>query len=70
VHARLEAEANFAGGQLLFLQQKFAEDGNDCTPSIETVKGLAGRFGNTITSTLWRFVEEAHADKLLCGCRK
>src|SRR5260370_4198171 len=66
-HARLEAEANFAAGQLLFLQQKFAIDGNDCTPSIEAIKGLPARFGNTITSTLWRFVEEAHADKMLVG---
>jgi Zn-dependent peptidase ImmA (M78 family) len=66
-HARLEAEANFGAGQFLFLQQRFTADGNDCTPSIKAVKGLAGRFGNTITSTLWRFVEETHVDKMLVG---
>lgn len=66
-HARLEAEANYATGQLLFLQQQFVSEANDCGVSIDSIKRLAERYNNTITSTLWRFVEESHHNKLLVG---
>ena len=57
-HAVIEAEANFACGQLLFLQNRFVEEANDFPLTIESIKQLKLTFGNTYTSTLWRFVEE------------
>jgi len=66
-HARLEAEANFAGGQLLFLQQKFAEDRKRLHAVYRDGQRACRAFRQYDTSTLWRFVEEAHADKLLVG---
>lgn len=58
-HDLMEAEANYAAGQLLFLGSRFREEALSSPPSIELVTKLAKRFGNTITSTLWRFIEEA-----------
>lgn len=63
----LEAEANYAAGQLLFMMDRFTAEASDAAPTIETVRQLAKRFGNTITSTLWRFVEEAHRGRPLFG---
>jgi hypothetical protein len=58
-HAQMEAEANFAAGQLLFLQGRFGDEANDVPFGINAVTTLSGRYGNTITSTLWRYVEHA-----------
>jgi Zn-dependent peptidase ImmA (M78 family) len=58
--AQLEAEANFAAGRLLFLANRFIEEANACPPAMSHVRALSKRFGNTITSTLWRFVEQSH----------
>ncbi|UOF02885.1 ImmA/IrrE family metallo-endopeptidase [Bdellovibrio reynosensis] len=66
-HEQLEAEANFAAGQLLFLQDRFVIEGNDNQANMKTVLQLSEVFGNTKTSTLWRFVEECHEDKFLVG---
>lgn len=57
---RLESEANYTAGQLLFMLDRFTSEALDVSTSLESVRQLAKRFGNTITSTLWRFVEEAH----------
>lgn len=54
----IEAEANYGAGQLLFMQDKFIADAKDMPMCITTVQTLASRFGNTITSTLWRYAEE------------
>lgn len=62
-HAIMEAEANFAAGQLLFLSDRFAAEAGSSTPSLELVKSLSKSFGNTMTSTLWRFVEQAHGGR-------
>ncbi|GEO85944.1 MAG TPA: DUF955 domain-containing protein [Rhizobium sp.] len=62
-HAVMEAEANFAAGQLLFLSDRFAEEAISSAPSLELVKSLSKSFGNTMTSTLWRFVEQAHGGR-------
>lgn len=59
----MEAEANYAAGQILFLGKSFAERARAETPSMDAVKRLAKTFGNTMTSTLWRFVEEAGVDR-------
>lgn len=64
-HAELEFEANYAAGQLLFLASRFSEEGNSSQPSIAEVRALAKAYGNTITSTLWRYVEECHPEKAL-----
>ena len=58
--AHVEAEANFAAGRLLFLGDRFVHEANASVPTLSHVRGLSKRFGNTITSTLWRFVEQAH----------
>jgi hypothetical protein len=57
-HEIIEAEANYAAGQLLFLQDRFIDDSRSLPATIESVKQLAADYGNTITSTLWRFIEE------------
>ncbi len=59
-HEKLEAEANFGSGQLLFLRTRFIEESQDLPLTIDTARTLARTFGNTITMTLWRLVEEAH----------
>lgn len=56
---QIEAEANFAAGRLLFLRDRFVEEARSSAPAIETVKQLHKRFGNTLSTTLWRFVESA-----------
>ncbi len=66
-HKQLESEANFAAGQLLFLQERFTEEACDLSCDLETVKHLKNGFGNTLTSTLWRYVEEAHQDLPMFG---
>lgn len=55
--ARTENEANYAAGQLLFLRNHFAAESNDSEPTLALVKSLKKDYGNTMTSTLWRFVE-------------
>lgn len=64
---RLEAEANYAAGQPLFLRDRFALEAADWAVTLATVRSLAKRFGNTITSTLWRYVEEVHHGQPLVG---
>jgi len=63
----LESEANYAAGQLLFLQSRFTAEANDLPSTLEAVRKLHKSFGNTMTSTLWRFVEEAHPDRPMVG---
>ena len=66
-HEKLESEANFGSGQLLFLRERFVAEACDLPRSLTTVRDLAKAFGNTITMTLWRFVEEAHASEPIFG---
>jgi hypothetical protein len=60
---QLEAEANYGAGQLLFLRDRFVVEARDYDMNLLTVKTLAKRFGNTITSTLWRYVEQLGSDQ-------
>lgn len=62
-HEIVEAEANYTAGQLLFLADRFRAEATAATPCLELVRNLSKVFGNTITSTLWRFVEQAHGDR-------
>jgi len=66
-HEQLEAEANYAAGRLLFCGNRFLEEGNDYEPTISSIRQLTKIYGNTLTSTLWRFVEETHQNNLLVG---
>lgn len=66
-HEKLEAEANFGSGQLLFLTGRFRAEVDDLPRTLATVQSLAKRFGNTLTMTLWRLVEEAHAGEPMFG---
>lgn len=66
-HEKLESEANFGSGQLLFLRGRFPAEAHDLPRTLHTVRALAKAFGNTITMTLWRIVEEAHADEPMFG---
>lgn len=66
-HEKLEAEANFGSGQLLFLRDRFIREAHEFPLCIETARTLSKTFGNTITMTLWRLVEEAHKDAPIFG---
>ena len=66
-HEKLESEANFGSGQLLFLRERFVAEAHDLPRTLATVRELADAFSNTITMTLWRLVEEAHADEPIFG---
>lgn len=57
-HADVEAEANFAAARLLFLQDRFSTEARDIAITFKTIQKMAKRYGNTITTTLWRTVEE------------
>ena len=59
-HDQMEAEANYAAGQLLFLRARFTTAANDAAPTIESVRRLKSDFGNSMTTTFWRYVENAH----------
>jgi len=62
-HATIEAEANYAAGQLLFMQDRFMEEARSMPMSISSLKLLQNRFENSSTSTLWRLVEECAGPK-------
>lgn len=59
-HEQIENEANFAAGQLLFLQKAFVSDARDLAAGIDAVTTLKKGYGNTITTTLWRYVEQSN----------
>ena len=65
-HEQVENEANFAAGQLLFFQQAFVRDARDLVVGIDAVRSLKTRYGNTITTTLWKYVEQSD-DPLIGG---
>lgn len=66
-HVQLEAEANYAAGQLLFLQNQFTIQAKDHSFGLSAIKSLKGTFGNTFSSTLWRYVEELGKESPLVG---
>jgi hypothetical protein len=61
-HAKMEAEANFAAGALIFLGSRFEEECRSSVPSIALAQKLGKAYGNSLTSTLWRMVEYARDD--------
>jgi hypothetical protein len=62
-HEIMEAEANYAAGRLLFLGNRFIEEARSVEPTLASVKDLSRRYDNTMTSALWRFVEQAQKDR-------
>jgi hypothetical protein len=56
-HEQVEAEANYGAGRLLFLQGEFERVARDAKCCMEDIRAIGSAFGNSITSTLWRFVE-------------
>jgi hypothetical protein len=66
-HEIMEAEANYAAGQLLFLGDRFVAEATASAPNLDLVRKLSKTFGNTMTSTLWRFVEQAHGGRPTVG---
>jgi hypothetical protein len=57
-HETIEAEANYGAGQLLFMGGRFREELRASPLNFGRVRKLAGVFGNTMTTTLWRCVEQ------------
>jgi hypothetical protein len=66
-HDQLEAEANYGAGQLLFVRGRFVQEARDMGMCLATVKALSTRFGNTMTSTLWRYVEQLGVEQPMVG---
>ena len=64
---KVEAEANYGSGQLLFLRDRFATEALSSNPTVELVKNLAATFKNTNASTLWRLVETAGTERPILG---
>lgn len=58
-HQRIEAEANYGAGRLLFPHKVFTEHRRASTMTLDRVRAISKYFGNTITSTLWRCVEQS-----------
>lgn len=63
----VEAEANFAAGRLLFLRDRFSDEAKSLEPSIATIKDLKKTFENTLSTTLYRFVESVGDNLPLVG---
>ena len=64
---QLEAEANYGAGRLLFLRDRFTAEALDCPLNFDSVKLLKERYGNTVTSTFWRMVEDRDAHGAVFG---
>ncbi len=66
-HAKIEAEANYASGQMLFLRDRFVEQLMSDRFEFQHLKNLSRVFGNTMTTTLWRMVEEDRGPEAVVG---
>lgn len=66
-HEQVEAEANYGAGRLLFLRDRFIIEARDLPITINSVQSLHRGFGNTISSTLWRFVESVGVERPMIG---
>jgi hypothetical protein len=66
-HEQVEAEANYGAGRLLFLRDRFIIEARDLPITINSVQALHRGFGNTISSTLWRFVESVGVERPMIG---
>lgn len=56
-HELIEAEANYGAGKMLFLGKVFTEVVRSSDIDFSAVQALTKKYGNTMTTTLWRVVE-------------
>lgn len=56
-HQRIEKEANYAAGRLLFFQDRFADEIRSGDIDFGRIRALHKTYGNTMTATLWRTIE-------------
>lgn len=66
-HSIVEAEANFASSQLLFMQDRFASEARDSPLNFKSIEGLAKRYSNTLTTTFWRMIEDREPERPVFG---
>lgn len=66
-HAIVEAEANFASSQLLFLQDRFVGEARDSALDFKTIEALAKRYANTLTTTFWRMIQGRDPEQPVFG---
>jgi len=66
-HAKIEAEANYASGQLLFMQDRFVEELMSKPMTLSSLESHTKTFGNSKASTLWRMVEEYKGTHAIVG---
>jgi len=66
-HDKMEAEANYAAGSLVFLGDRFRDECRQSRASVANAKVLQKRYGNTITTTLWRMIEYAGEEQPIIG---
>ncbi|BBL77501.1 ImmA/IrrE family metallo-endopeptidase [Methylomagnum ishizawai] len=66
-HEHIEAEANYAAGQLLFLRDRFLMEACSVEPTINSINRLHNIFGNTISTTLYRFIETVGVELPIVG---
>lgn len=64
---QVEAEANYGAGRLLFFRDRFLTEARDMPLSLASVEKLRVAYGNTISSTLWRFVESVGVQRPVVG---
>jgi hypothetical protein len=56
-HEQVEAEANYGAGRLLFFQDQLRDFITLSEPNFALIQEIKKRYGNTLTSSLWRMVE-------------
>lgn len=67
-HDKMEAEANYAAGSLLFLGDRFREECRALDPpTLAKAQELKKSFGNTLTTTFWRMIEYAGEERPMLG---
>jgi hypothetical protein len=66
-HEQVEAEANYGTGRMLFLRDRFVVEARDLPAEIASIQSLHTDFGNTLSSTLWRFVEATGEQRPMIG---
>lgn len=66
-HEQVEAEANFAASRLLFLRDRFTEEAKSLEPTIKSIHQLHSTFGNTFSTTFYRFIETFGVEQPIVG---
>jgi Zn-dependent peptidase ImmA (M78 family) len=69
-HQKLESEANYAAGQLLFLGDRFKVEATDLALGFSSIQRLKSVYQNTMTTTMWRSIrtlQPFHSISGVCG---